>query len=184
MAEFTFEDIKDVLIEEKSTRGLVDLPGEFYSNVGRYVAELSREADRGEAIRRDILKEELRHVLQMVQEIHTLRVTKTLNELAKGVLPASLLDKERNTFNEIRQTLEKLRVELVVSAMAGEAAVVAPKEITNVALIFSADVPQIVAEDMKSYGPFKVGEVGFLPGPRAEFLVKHGLARKIEVKSL
>jgi DNA replication initiation complex subunit (GINS family) len=184
MVELTFEDIKNVLIEEKSTRGLVDLPDEFYSNVGRYVAELSREADRGESIRRDILKEELHRVLQMVQEIYMLRVVKALNELAKGGLPASLLEKERNTFNEIRQTLEKLYVELVAPAMAGEAAIVAPKEITNVALIFSADVPQIVAEDMKSYGPFKVGEVGFLPRLSAEFLVKHGFARKIEVKSL
>jgi DNA replication initiation complex subunit (GINS family) len=184
MVEFTFEDIKNVLIEEKSTRRLVDLPDEFYSNIGRYVAELSREADRGEAVRRDILKEELRSALQMVQEIHTLRVAKALDELAKGGLPVSLLEKERNAFNEIRQTLKKLYAELVVPAMVGETAVVAPKEITNVALIFSGDVPQIVAEDMKSYGPFKVGEVGFLPRPRAEFLVKHGLARKIEVKSL
>jgi len=184
MAEFTFEDIKNVLIEEKSARGLVNLPDEFYSNVGRYVAELSREADRGEVIRQDILKEELRRVLQMVREIHMLRVAKALNELAKGTLPASLLEKERNAFGEVRQTLDKLYAELVAPTMAGETAVVAPKEITNVALIFSVDVPQIVAEDMKSYGPFKVGEVGFLPRPRAEFLVKHGLARKIEVKSL
>jgi DNA replication initiation complex subunit (GINS family) len=120
----------------------------------------------------------------MVQEIHVLRVGKALNELAKGVLPASLLEKERNAFNEIRQTLEKLYAELVVPTIVGETAVVAPTEITNVALIFSVDVPQIVAEDMKSYGPFKIGEVGFLPKLRAEFLVKHGFARKIEVKSL
>jgi len=183
MRELTFEGIKNVLIEEKSTRGLVDLPDEFYSNVGRYVMELSREADRGEAIRRDILKEELHRVLQMVQEIHMLRVVKALDELAKGVLPAPLLEKERNAFNEIRQTLEKLYAELVAPAMAGETAVVAPREITNVALIFSTDVPEIVAEDMKSYGPFKVGEVGFLPRTSAERLVKHDLARKIEVKS-
>jgi len=183
MVGLTFEDIKNVLIEEKSARGLVDLPDEFYSNVGKYVTELSREADKGEAVRQDILKEELHRVLQMVQEIHMLRVVKAIDELAKGVLPAPLLEKERNAFNEIRQTLEKLYTELVAPAMAGETAIAAPKEITNVALIFSADVPQIVAEDMKSYGPFKVGEVGFLPRLNAEFLAKHGLARKIEVKS-
>jgi len=183
MRNLTFEGIKNVLTEEKSTRGLVDLPDEFYSNVGRYVTELSREADRGEAVRQDILKEELHRVLQMVQEIHMLRVMKALDELAKGVLPDPLLEKERNAFNEIRQTLEKLYAELVAPAMAGEVAIVAPREITNVAIIFSAAVPEIVAEDMKSYGPFKVGEIGFLPRTSAERLVKHGLARKIEVKS-
>jgi DNA replication initiation complex subunit (GINS family) len=181
MAEVTFENIKNLLIEEKSSRGLVNLPDDFYSKVGRYVMELSREADRGEVLRQDILKEELRHVLRMIQEIHMLRVVKAINELAKGGLPAPLLEKERNAFNEIKRTLEKLYAALVAPAITGEVAIVAPEEVTNVALIFSTDVPQIVAEDMRSYGPFKVGEVGFLPRASAERLAKHGLARKIEI---
>jgi DNA replication initiation complex subunit (GINS family) len=78
--------------------------------------------------------------------------------------------------------LEKLHAELVVPAISGETAVTAPREITNVALICLTDVPQILGADKKKYGPFRGGEVGFLPRWNAEFLIKNGLARKIEVK--
>lgn len=182
MAEAPFEGIKRIWIEEKSARELVDLPDEFYSNVAKHVAELNREAARGEPMRQELLKEELQHVLQMVQEIHALRVMKAINKFAEGRPPASLLERERYAFNEIRQMLEKLYTELVVPAISGETAVTAPREITNVALICLTDVPQIVGDDMKNYGPFRGGEVGFLPRRSAELLIKHGLARKIEAK--
>ncbi|GAI02148.1 unnamed protein product, partial [marine sediment metagenome] len=110
------------------------------------------------------------------------RVLKAIDEIAQGRLPAPLLERERHTFSEIRQSLEKLYAELVSSTMAGKARVVAPREITNVLLIMQAEVPPIVGDDLRQYGPFKSGEIVSLPRRSAELMVKHGLARKIEVK--
>jgi len=177
------EDIKRIWIEEKSARELVDLPEEFYQDVARHVAELSREASRGEPLRQELVREELLHVLQMVQEIYLLRVLKAMALVASGKLPSPLLEHERCTFNEIRQALEKLHAELVAPAMRGEARIAAPREITNIVLICLTEVPPIIGDDGKHYGPFKGGEVGFLPKRNAELLIKYGAARMIEVKT-
>ena len=177
------EDIKRIWIEEKSTRELVDLPEEFYQDAARHVAELSREIGRGEPLRQELIREELWHVLQMVQEIYLLRVLKAMGLVAGGKLPGHLLDRERYTFNEIKQALEKLHAEMVAPAMRGEARIAAPMEVTNIALICLTDVPPIIGDDGKHYGPFKSGDIGFLPKRNAELLIKYGAARVIEVKA-
>lgn len=184
MARFSFEDLKRAWISEKTSRGLTDLSNGFYQSVARHVAELNFELKRGEQLRQELLQEELRNVLQLVQEIHFLRVLKAMDGVTKGRLPGPVLESERYTFNEIRQILEKLYTELVKPAVGGEAAVAVRREVTNVMTIILADIPQIIGDDMKQYGPFKGGEVAFLPQRSAELLMRQGAARKLEIKAL
>jgi DNA replication factor GINS len=184
MAGFSFEDVKRAWIAEKTSRVLTDLPSDFYQSVARHVAELNFELKRGEQLRQELIQEELRNVIQMVQEIYLLRVLKAMDEITKGRLPIPTLERERNAFGEVRQTLEKLYTNLVKPAVSGEAAVPARREITNTALIILTDIPQIIGDDLKQYGPFKSGEVVFLPQRSAELLLKQGTVRKLEVKAL
>lgn len=183
MAGFSFEDVKRTWIAEKSSRGLTDLLNDFYQSVARHVAELNFELKRGEQLRQELIQEELRNVLQMVQEIYLLRVLKAMDEIAKGRLPSSTLESERNAFGEIRQILEKLYIDLIKPAVSGEAVVTPRREITNTVLIILTDIPQIIGDDLKQYGPFKSGEVAFLPQRSAELLIKQGTVRKLEVKA-
>jgi len=184
MVSFSFEDLKRAWIAEKTSRGLADLPNDFYQSVARHVAELKFELKRGEQLRQELLQEELRNVLRLVQEIHLLRVIKAIGGVTKGRLPAPMLEGERYAFNEIRQILEKLYTELVKPAVSGEAVVAARREVTNTMIIILAGIPQIIGDDMKQYGSFKSGEVAFLPQRSAELLTKQGTARKLEVKAL
>jgi len=184
MAGFSFEDIKQAWVAEKISRNLTDLSADFYQNVARYVAELNLELKRGDQLRQELLREELRNVLQMVQEIHLLRVLKAMDEIAGGHLPSSPIEGERRTFDGIRQILDRLHAELIRPAVSGEAAVAARREITNEAVIFFTDIPQIIGDDLKQYGPFRSGEAAFLPKRSAELLIKKGTARKFEVKAL
>jgi len=182
MAEFSYEDVKQTWLAEKTSRELVEIPEEFYQNAANYVARLNLELKHSEPLRGELLQEELRDVFRMIQEIHLSRMFKAIDEIAQGRLPTPLLERERYTFSEIRQSLEKLYTELVSSAMTGKAELVAPREITNVLLIMQAEVPPIVGDDLRQYGPFKRGEIASLPRRSAELMVKHGLARKIEIK--
>ncbi len=183
MAGFSFEDLKRVWLAEKNSRELTELPEEFYQNVARHVAALNLELKRGEPLQRELLQEELRNVMRMVHDLHLSRTLKAIDEVTQGHLPAPLLERERYAFSEVRQSLEKLYTELIFPAMTGKAAIAAPHEITNVLLIMQDEVPQkIVGEDMRQYGPFRRGEVASLPKRSGELMVKHGLARKIEVK--
>ena len=182
MAEFSYENVKQAWLAEKTSRELVEIPEEFYQNVARYVAQLNLELKHSEPLRGELLQEELRNVFRMIQEIHLSRVFKAIDEIARGGPPAPLLERERYAFSEIRQSLEKLHAELVSPTMAGRAELAAPREITNVLLIVQAEIPPIVGDDLRQYGPFKRGEITSLPKRSAELMVKHGLARKIEVK--
>ncbi len=184
MAGFSFEDIKHVWIAEKISRELTDLPVDFYQSVARHVAELNLELKRGEQLRQELLREELRNVIQMVQEIHLLRVLKAMDEIAREHLPSSSLEGERRAFDGIRQILDRLYAELIKPAVGGEATTVVRREITNEVVIFLTDIPQIIGDDLKQYGPFRSSEVAFLPKRSAELLIKKGTARKFEVKAL
>lgn len=182
MVEFSYENMKQAWLVEKTSRKLAEIPEEFYQNAAKYVAQLNHELKHSEPIRGELLREELRNVFRMIQEIHLCRVLKAIDEIAQGRLPPPLLERERHTFSEIRQSLEKLYAELVSSTMTGKAGLMAPREITNVLLIMQAEVPLIVGDDLRQYGPFKRGEIVSLPKRSAELMVKHGLARKIEIK--
>lgn len=183
MAEFSFEDLEKVWRAEKTSRELVELTEEFYQSIAGYVARLNLELKRGDPLRQELLREELRNVVWMVHEIHLARTLKAIDEVAQGHLPISLSERERYVFSEIRQSLEKLYVELILPAITGKAAITTPREITNVLLIMLAGVPKIVGDDLRQYGPFAKGEVVNLPKRSAELMIKHGVARKIEVKT-
>ncbi|MBA7620150.1 hypothetical protein ES703_27494 [subsurface metagenome] len=182
MVEFSYDDVKQVWLAEKTSRELTEIPEEFYQNVAKYVAQLNLELKRSEPLRGELLREELQNVFQMVQEIYLSRTLKAIDEVAQGRLPDLLLERERYAFNEIRQSLEKLCADLISPTITGSAELSAPREITNVLLIVLAEVPTIVGDDLRQYGPFKKGEIASLPRRSAELMVKHGLARKIEVK--
>lgn len=183
MFNFSLDDLTNFYRAEKTSRELVELPDDFYLSVAKLISRLSLELKRGDPIRRDLLKEELRSVVHMVQEIHLARVLKAIDRVVHGSIPSPVLERERYAFSEVRQSLEKLQAELVIPAITGKVAVAAPIERTRVLLIMLADIPEkIVGADMRNYGPFIKGEVVSLPQSNADMMVKHGIAREIKAR--
>lgn len=184
MRDFSLEELANVYREEKTSRELVELQEEFYPSVAKYISRLIFELKHADPLERELLQEELRNIVYMVQEIHFARVFKTIDKIAHGRLPSPLLERERYAFSEVRQSLEKLQTDLVYPAITGRVAVPAPHERTSILLLLLTDVAEkIVGADMRSYGPFAKGEVASLPAPNAEMLVRHGVARKIGVRA-
>lgn len=183
MTDFSIEKLANVFRQEKTSRGLVELPDQFYREVAKHVSRLTFELKHGDAIRRDLLQEELKNIIYMVQEIHLARVFKALDTITRRRLPSPALEQERYAFSEIRQVLEKLQADVVHPAMAGKVEVEPPHERTGTPLLMLAEIPEkIVGADMKTYGPFSKGEVVTLPELNAESMVRHGVARKISIK--
>lgn len=183
MTGFSLEELFGVFRQEKASRGLTELPEEFYKDVAKYISRLTFEIKHGDPIRRDLLQEELENVVYMVQEIHLTRVLKALDVIARGRLPSPALEQERYAFSEMRHVLDRLQAEVVSPAVAGEVEVEPPHERTHVPMIMLADIPErIVGVDMRNYGPFYRGEVVTLPEKNAEAMIKHGVARRIAVR--
>ncbi|MGC8999287.1 MAG: hypothetical protein ACP5JW_07900, partial [Candidatus Bathyarchaeia archaeon] len=51
----------------------------------------------------------------------------------------------------------------------------------KILLRFLKDVPAIVGQDMKIYGPFKAEDVASVPVENAKILIRQGLAEEINV---
>ncbi|HID60855.1 MAG TPA: hypothetical protein EYP46_03230 [Hadesarchaea archaeon] len=169
--------------DEKTSRDLIELPEDFYRSVAGHISQLISELKHGDELRRRLLLEELKSVASMTQEIHLTRVSKTMGRIDRGRPPAQLLERERYTFNEIRQSLERLQSDLVYSIIAGKISTPAPLELTNTLLTVLIDVPEkIICVDMRGYGPFTKGEIANIPTQNAEMMVRRGVAKKIAVK--
>ncbi len=180
---FSLEGLVRIYKEEKISMELVEISDDLHQMVAKHVSQLTHELKHADSFRKELLQEELRNVVFMVQEIHFARVSKTLSITTQSRLPDQLIERERCAFREIRQILEELQADLVRPAVSGKAEVSAPPNITNVLLLVLTDVPEkIIGIDMRSYGPFTEGEVVNIPEPNAEMMARHGLARKITVK--
>ena len=183
MIDFSLDELARIYREEKSSRDLSEISDDFYQSAGRYISQLNFELRRSDSIRKDLLQEELRSVVFLVQEIYFTRVFKAAGKTVQGLAPAPLTEREREAFSAIRQSLEGLHADLVQPIVSGTVEVATPQNITNSLMLFLVDFGEkIVGSDMRSYGPFRSGEVVSLPSQNAEMLARHGLGRKIVVK--
>jgi DNA replication factor GINS len=147
------------------------------------MAKLSSESEKSDALRAELLREEFERASEMIREIYLLRVSKAIDKVIQGGSPFPLLEHERDAFSKIKQNLEKIYTDLVSSTISGKPVVGIPREIANTLLIVQTEIPQIVDDNLRKFGPFKQGEVASLPKRCGELMIKHGLARKIEVES-
>lgn len=182
MGGFSLSEIEDRWIEERTSVGPADQPEEFYESVAAYVAELEREIEESEDLRQDLLLMELDHILQMVQDIHLLRILKIMDQLLEGE-KEKLLDVERDAFQKFQSALEDLKDELLGPILRGESELRPPRERSNVLLFLISDISEkIICSDMRYYGPFRNGDVVNIPERSADLIVDQGLAKNIRIK--
>ncbi len=182
MEKFTLSQIEDKWLEEKISRELTELSDDFYERVANYAMEIKKELRGSEGLRRDLLQVELKHVLEMVQEIYLFRSLKMMDNLfGEGEL--NLLASEKEAFEEIRESLEDLRGELIGPIVEGKPELEPPEELSNELILILSDISEpITASDLRYYGPFQEGEIANMPGKSAEILAQQGLARILKVK--
>jgi len=162
--------LERALQAERLSPGLASLPEDFYTRLSQFLSSLEREG-RGD-LEREELTEKRKVLLRMTEELLRLRMRKALSSLPDGI-PKNLLTCERPYFEEIAESLRKMRTSLLSQQVR--------EQVTEL-LLMTEKIPKIVAEDMKFYGPFSKGEVAAIPKRTAEILVRRGLARRIEMR--
>lgn len=167
----SFEVIRNVQREEQISATLTKLPEKFYEKVGEYLrrkkALQAKREDRKTFI-------EIRNIERLVEDIFNRRERKILNQALitarTNIPPENLTEEEKEFFEKIVSFL-KSRREMVLNRMIK----VTPKEEAQL-LVFKEDVPEFVGTDMKTYGPFKKGDVAKLPEENARLLIESGKA--------
>lgn len=184
MENFGLSQIESVWTKERINKDLTELPEDFYEKSANYASEIRKEKQSSREIREELLEEELSYILEIIQEIYLLRITKIINNLYEKK-NENLLEKERKTFEKIREKLDELREELMKPVLEKEVEMKPPDEKSNILVLLSSKIPEpITASDLNCYGPFRKGEVANLPLKSAELLIEQDLARRISIRNI
>ena len=197
----SYEELLRAWRMEKRSEGLSELPEDFYRKAAELMAEMRagfKMLDRG-TLRAKLARAELANVEKMLVDIFWTRVDKALRALRAGeALEVEKLTPEERalispleaSFSELRKFIEAiLRGELRAPSQGpSEAEVERPEEERAVGpgpkrllVRFLADVPALVGADMKVHGPFKQGDVAFIPAENALALIRKGMAVEVEL---
>ena len=189
----SYEELFRIWKEEVSSEDLTELPEGFYERAARLVAELRsglKMADMG-TLRARLARRELENVEKMVKDIFDRRVEKVLKALSsgEGLELENLTPEERELFTSLEtafSALEKFIEGVLRGEVRGpEGRQIGPKGAEGrpklMLVRILAEVPAIVGADMRTHGPFKPGDVAFIPTENALALVRKGLAVEVEL---
>lgn len=180
-----YNGLCEVWKRELENVDLKELPQNFYAAIADYVRRLreeSRMLDK-KTVKANLLRKEIKNVKRMVRELVQARYRKIISKAIKGEeIPRDVLTVEEEEICTKISLLSETMSSFAAEILRGHAPKVSMEQKhKRVTLRFLKNVPAIIGADMKTYGPFKVEDVGSLPVENAKILVKQSLAEKVEV---
>ena len=196
MAELSYDQLREVQKRERSTAMLSELPEDFYASAGAFVSKLKTEVSSGFSIEN---AREYENALKVVRDIYSVREQKILvrsiraargsnNVTGLASVEMKVFSRAMNAvsdgekeFESLLGGMEPVRDENASSESASAPAPVqaqAPPENGGAGkkIRILAPIPQFVGADGGKHGPFKPGEIVFLPEKEAAMILKRKLA--------
>jgi DNA replication initiation complex subunit (GINS family) len=169
----SFELIRKIQREEQRLPKLTKLPEDFYSSVSAYLEQKKKlKEDRRSAV-------EMKNVELLLEDVFNRRERKILNfaiiAARTGIPLENLSDDEKDFFDTIVSAIKNRRNESLKRMLSDQ------KEELVSLIVFKEDVPEFIALDEKSYGPFKKGDMAKLPEENMRLLIDKGVAEEFKV---
>jgi len=168
---------------ERESRELAELPEKLEKLLREYVARAKaylKVSDK-HSLTAGLREAELRAVIQLAERLFELRTEKIVRAAMCGEVPENLYGFEHTLYSDLRRLLtdhrERVRTLTQVIAYKDWKPIEAGYEL----VCFLTDFPQIVGEDLKTYGPFKSGDIASLPPGNARALLMRGVVRRLRV---
>lgn len=172
----TFELIRRIQREEQRVPKLTKLPEHFYQNVSSYLQQkrkLEGKEDRKTAL-------ETKNIERLIEDIFNRRERKILNQALiaarTNIPPENLIEEEKAFFDVLVNSIKERRKNILNTVMQS----VEKEELASL-IIFKEDVPEFVASDMKTYGPYKKGDIAKLPEENMKVLIERNIAEEFKV---
>ena len=162
----TYESIRKILDEEKATGRLTNIPNRFFLDALNYLEKKEKTTEEEWKL------ESARRRLQDIIEIREKKIINSaINAVKANVALDNLTAEEKEFFDSLVDAIKKFRNKILKPPDPAD---------REEAVAFLQDVEEFVGPNMKTYGPFKPGDVATLPRPVTELLVKKGAAEKAE----
>lgn len=181
-----YDEIYEVWSREKESTELQSLPNGFYGRLVGYVKRLREEGrmlDK-ESVKAKLLGNELKNVEKMTTELVYARLRKILDKLRIGerVSEGALAAEERKLCGEALSLSDSFGA-FLRGVLQGRLVSVEESTSGYRVVRFLSDIPASVGIDMKTYGPFKTGDVANLPAENVRVLIERGVAALVEIES-
>jgi DNA replication initiation complex subunit (GINS family) len=168
----TYETIRKLVIEEKNSPKLIELPDNFFQDVKAYIENKTKVSEGKEDIW------ELDNSKRMLQDLLDSRESKlvklALIHVRAGVTPGKVMPEEKAFFDSLVESIRSFQ-DSRKEILEGQR-----EESETIAIL--DEVPKFVGINMKTYGPLKKGDVARIPKENSQLLISKGLARIIESK--
>ena len=183
--------LRELLERELSSNELAPLDEEFYKEFDSLVRALKLRAEsskeRGETVEERLYLAELNIAEHLMKEIIKIRLHKIVDLAFEG-RPQSLVSEEKKIFAilmafinreplplsdevEFKETLEE----------KGEIEIPLGKRAIWEAYLIKVDIPKVLDEKLREYGPFKAGDLVTLPKSIGKILVERDAAKLIDI---
>ncbi len=178
-----YELLYELWMKERESVGLTLLPKELENLIRNYVAQAKaylRVSDK-KSLSARLREAELEAVRKLAEELFTLRMEKIIKYAKNGKSPENLYGHEHQLFENIRRSITEYKEKVKALVEAAAYPDWKPIESRYELVSFLQDFPQIVGEDLETYGPFRRGDIAVLPPGNARALESRGVVRRIRV---
>ncbi|MBC7094437.1 hypothetical protein [Thermococcus sp.] len=179
--------LRELLEMELSSYDLNILDEGFYEEFDSLMKALKLKAEsskeRGEEIEQQLYLAELEVAEKLAKEIVRIRLHKIVDMAIKG-RPLNLVGDEKKLFSLIAAFIHREEMPAFEERMQveeeEEVSIKADKRIFNAYLVIQ-DIPKILDEHLREYGPFKAGDLVTLPRTLGHILTQREAARRITI---
>jgi DNA replication initiation complex subunit (GINS family) len=171
----TFELIRIIQREEQRIPKLTKLPENFFTNVDSYLQQKRRFAETKDDRKGEL---ESKNIERLIEDIFNRRERKILNQAIisarTNIPPENLTDEEKVFYDDLVISIKARRLSL-------ERMLQEEKKEEVKLVVFKEEVTEFVASDMKTYGPFKKGDIARLPEENIDVLMERGIVEEFKV---
>jgi len=167
--------------KEEKDKNIQILNQNFYFNLNFYINELKKKIEcEQDPVKAELIKEEYNNAVKLLTKLVNLRLKKILENIIEGKeVPLELLAEEEKELVACLNKAAELILEFKEKLFKGR---IEAKKSKLIVLRLLQQLPEIIGEDLKVYGPFEAEDVAVLPENNAEGLIKRGAAEKISYK--
>ncbi|WP_175059092.1 hypothetical protein [Thermococcus sp. 2319x1] len=178
--------LRELLEMELSSNELTSLDEEFYKEFDSLVKALKLRAEsskeRGEEIEERLYLAEMNVAEKLIKEILRARLHKIVDMVFEG-RPQNLVGEERRIFSLLLAFVNREHIPMGDAEIVEEEEEEIPesgKQIWEAYLILE-DIPKVMDERLREYGPFKAGDLVTLPRTLGHVLVQREVARRVSI---
>ncbi|MEM2963498.1 MAG: hypothetical protein QXW70_03070 [Candidatus Anstonellales archaeon] len=177
--EITYPALRDLQRSERESTNITPLPKDFYSKLSKFISEKKSLLTTTSTISEI---REYENIYKTIKEIITMRQKKILFRALTSTEhdATGMTEEEHQLYDKIREAIKEETEEIEGVVFSTQEKQPTPSQTKYKKVQFVKDIPAYKGSELKSYGPFKKGDIQLLPEGEALFLISSKMANEIE----